>query len=39
VERGTHESLLRQGGVYARLHQEFVSSSNSGVVARGHGES
>ena len=26
VERGTHESLLRQGGVYARLHQEFVSA-------------
>jgi ATP-binding cassette subfamily B protein len=25
VERGTHESLLRQSGVYARLHQEFVS--------------
>ncbi len=26
VERGTHESLLRQGGVYARLHEEFVST-------------
>jgi ATP-binding cassette subfamily B protein len=26
VERGTHESLLREGGVYARLHQEFVSA-------------
>jgi ATP-binding cassette subfamily B protein len=25
VERGTHESLLRQNGVYARLHQEFSS--------------
>lgn len=24
VERGTHLSLLAQGGVYARLHQEFV---------------
>jgi ATP-binding cassette subfamily B protein len=26
VERGTHESLLREGGVYARLHHEFVSA-------------
>jgi len=26
VERGTHESLLQQGGVYARLHHEFVSA-------------
>jgi ATP-binding cassette subfamily B protein len=26
VERGTHESLLRQEGVYARLHHEFVSA-------------
>jgi ABC-type multidrug transport system fused ATPase/permease subunit len=25
VERGTHESLLRQEGVYARLHREFVA--------------
>jgi ATP-binding cassette subfamily B protein len=24
VERGTHQSLLRAGGVYARLHEEFV---------------
>lgn len=28
VERGTHDSLLREGGVYARLHREFVSSTN-----------
>jgi ATP-binding cassette subfamily B protein len=26
VERGTHESLLRENGIYARLHQEFVSA-------------
>jgi len=26
VERGTHESLLREAGIYARLHQEFVSA-------------
>ena len=26
VERGTHESLLRQAGIYARLHEEFVSA-------------
>ena len=28
VERGTHESLLRAGGVYARLHKEFVSAQS-----------
>ena len=26
VERGTHETLIQQAGVYARLHQEFVST-------------
>ena len=26
VERGTHESLLQHGGIYARLHKEFVSA-------------
>jgi ABC-type multidrug transport system fused ATPase/permease subunit len=26
VERGTHEGLLRQAGIYARLHREFVSA-------------
>lgn len=27
VERGTHETLLRAGGVYARLHAEFVGGA------------
>ena len=26
VEHGTHETLMKHGGVYARLHQEFVSA-------------
>jgi ATP-binding cassette subfamily B protein len=26
VERGTHESLLRENGTYARLHREFVGA-------------
>lgn len=25
VERGTHQGLLAAGGVYARLHQEFIN--------------
>lgn len=29
VERGTHVSLLASGGVYARLHDEFVGASRS----------
>jgi ATP-binding cassette subfamily B protein len=32
VERGTHESLLRQDGVYARLHREFVSIQPRGTL-------
>lgn len=32
VERGTHESLLRENGVYARLHREFVSARPAGTM-------
>lgn len=32
VERGTHQSLLRAGGVYARLHQEFVGGQTEAVL-------
>jgi ATP-binding cassette subfamily B protein len=28
VERGTHHSLLAAGGIYARLHQEFIGVSS-----------
>jgi len=28
VERGTHESLLGQAGIYARLHREFISAQS-----------
>jgi len=30
VERGTHDSLLRAQGIYARLHHEFVSAQPPG---------
>jgi ATP-binding cassette, subfamily B, bacterial MsbA len=34
VERGTHGSLLAQGGVYARLHEEFIrGGSHAGTDA------
>ncbi|MGA2749524.1 MAG: ABC transporter ATP-binding protein [Verrucomicrobiota bacterium] len=28
AERGTHQSLLRAGGVYARLHDEFIGAND-----------
>jgi ATP-binding cassette subfamily B protein len=28
VERGTHESLLRDAGIYARLHDEFIGAND-----------
>ena len=31
VERGTHASLLRENGAYARLHREFVSAQPDGL--------
>jgi len=30
VERGTHETLLKAGGVYAGLHQQFVGANQRG---------
>jgi ATP-binding cassette subfamily B protein len=36
VERGTHESLLRHAGIYARLHEEFVSAQPGRNVQRGN---
>jgi ATP-binding cassette subfamily B protein len=27
VERGTHQELLKAGGIYARLHQEFIGAN------------
>ena len=33
VERGTHETLIKQAGVYARLHQEFVSAHQKSIRA------
>jgi ABC-type multidrug transport system fused ATPase/permease subunit len=35
VERGTHQQLLRAGGVYARLHEEFVGASAAAVLTPG----
>ncbi|HZM06791.1 MAG TPA: ABC transporter ATP-binding protein [Candidatus Saccharimonadales bacterium] len=29
VERGTHQTLLRAGGVYARLHEEFIGAAQA----------
>jgi len=31
VERGTHESLLAAGGIYCRLHEEFVGGGTASV--------
>jgi ABC-type multidrug transport system fused ATPase/permease subunit len=28
VKRGTHQSLLRDDGVYVRLHREFIGSND-----------
>ena len=39
VERGTHESLLRQAGVYARLHREFVNAQPKLAVIEHESES
>jgi ATP-binding cassette subfamily B protein len=34
IERGTHETLLRANGAYARLHREFVSAQSEGQSSR-----
>lgn len=33
VERGSHQTLLRAGGVYARLHEEFVGAASRSLAA------
>jgi ATP-binding cassette, subfamily B, bacterial len=35
VERGSHRELLSQGGRYARMYQQFVSSTDLGVATLG----
>ena len=35
VERGTHQELLQAEGVYARLHEEFISGPNGSRTTRG----
>jgi ATP-binding cassette, subfamily B, bacterial len=35
VERGSHRELLTQGGRYARMYQQFVSSTDLGVATLG----
>ena len=35
VEQGNHRQLLAQGGRYARMYQQFVSSTELGVASLG----